>query len=124
MHLPTSAEVLAATRHVASFAAGAVTVFGLSGKLNPDQIQAAITAAGTALNDIIILVGLITTLVSGFIAARSASPAQQIISVKAMPEVSGVVTMPTPEGKALAESIPGNDVAAAGTPEAAAIATK
>jgi hypothetical protein len=92
MNLPTTSQVLAATRHVATFAAGAIAMFGLSAKFNPDQVTAIITGAGNAVNDIIILIGLVTPVISAYLASRSASPAQQIKSVEANPDVAAVIT--------------------------------
>ena len=83
MNLPTSNQVLAATRHIASFAAGAIAMFGLSTKINPDQVVALINSAGTAVNDIIVLIGLATPLITSYFAARSASPTSQIKAVDA-----------------------------------------
>lgn len=124
MNLPTTSQVLAATRHVGSFAAGAIAMFGLSTKINPDQIVAIVTSAGNALNDIFILIGLVTPFITGYFASHSASPTQQIRSVDAMPGVAGVVTTPTAEGRALADAVPSNTVAVAGTSDAAIIASK
>ena len=45
-----------------------------------------------------------------------------IASAKAIPEVKGVVTTNTVEGRALANSIPGSDVAPAGSTDAKVIA--
>lgn len=124
MNLPTTPQVLAATRHVATFAAGAIAMFGLSTKINPDQIVAIITSAGNALNDIFLLIGLVAPLVTGYFAARSASPAQQIKSVDALPEVAGVVTKPTVEGRALAAAVQSDTVTVAGTKAATSIVSK
>lgn len=94
MNLPTTSQVLAATRHVATFAAGAIAMFGLSTKINPDQIVAIITSAGNVINDLFLLIGLVAPLVTGYLAARSASPAQQIKSVEANPNVAAVIATP------------------------------
>lgn len=45
-----------------------------------------------------------------------------VAQAKAIPEVKGVVTTNTVEGRALANSIPGSDVAPAGTTDAKVIA--
>jgi hypothetical protein len=94
MNLPTSAQVLAATRHVASFAAGAIAMFGLSTKINPDQVTAIINSFGTFVSDAVVLIGLITPVVAGYIASQSASPASQITAVAANPDVSKIITTP------------------------------
>jgi predicted lipid-binding transport protein (Tim44 family) len=83
MNLPTSAQVNAVTRHVGTFAAGAITMFGLSSKLDPATIQALIAALGNATNDIILIVGIVTPLVTTYLSGRSASPAAQGASLAA-----------------------------------------
>jgi len=93
MNLPTSAEVNAATRHVASFAAGAIAVFGLSTKLDPATVQNIITALGGLTNDAILLVGLVGPLVTGYFASKSATPASQAASL----EKGGAIVVASPE---------------------------
>lgn len=56
------------------------------------------------------------------VAMTKIAPAEMVIAVKDMPEVKGVVTNQTPDGIALARSIPSSAVAAAGSSDAAAIA--
>lgn len=124
MNLPTSNQVLAATRHVASFAAGAIAMFGLSTKINPDQVVALINSAGTAVNDIIVLIGLATPFITSYFAAHSASPTSQIKAVDALPEVVGVVTMPTAGGRALAQAAESPTVAVSGSAAATSITSK
>lgn len=55
-------------------------------------------------------------------AVAQVSPSQMVAAVNALPNVSGVVTTATPEGRALAAAIPDAGVAPAGTAAAASIA--
>lgn len=92
MNLPTTNQVTAATRHVASFAAGAIAMFGLSTKINPDQVQVLITNVGTLVSDLVVVIGLVTPMIAGYMASRSASPASQLAAVAANPDVKQVIT--------------------------------
>ena len=83
MDLPTQAEVNAATRHFASFAGGVILALGLSSKIDPTTVQQIITAGGAAVNDVIVLVGLVTPIVAGWYARRSATPVAQAQAVAA-----------------------------------------
>ncbi len=94
MNLPTTNQVAAATRHVASFAAGAIAMFGLSTKINPDQVQALITNVGTLVSDLVVVVGIATPMITGWMASRASSPAAQISAVAANPDVKQIVTTP------------------------------
>jgi hypothetical protein len=91
VNLPTSNQVNAATRHAASFAAGAVAMFGLSSKIDPQTLVAIINSAGTLINDGITLVGLATPIVAAWYAQRSARPDMQKASVVA----AGNLVVPT-----------------------------
>ncbi len=55
-------------------------------------------------------------------AMTQVSPKEMVVAVKDMPEVAGVVTTKDDAGRQLAQSIPSAAVAAAGTPDAKAIA--
>ena len=93
--LPTQNEVNAATRHAASFAAGAVAMFGLSSKISPEQITAIINSLGALTNDAITVIGLVTPIVAAYYASRSASPKAQVAAVQALPTAQVTVTDPT-----------------------------
>lgn len=93
MQLPTQAEVNAATRHLASFAGGVILAFGLSGKIDPQTVQNIIGAAGTLVNDGVILVGLVAPLVAGYFAKQSATPAAQ---ASAVVQAAQAGTLPPP----------------------------
>lgn len=107
MNLPTQGQVNAATRHAASFAAGAIAMFGLQSKLDPQQITALINSLGAFTNDGITIIGIVTPLVAGWYASRSASLKNQIAAVQATPQAQVNVTDPK-----LAEGIPGVEVVA------------
>lgn len=91
MNLPTSNQVNAATRHAASFAAGAIAMFGISTKVDPQTVVAIINSLGTLTNDAITLIGLATPLIAAWYAQRSARPDMQKASVAA----AGNLVVPT-----------------------------
>ena len=91
MNLPTQEQVNAIARHVASFAGGAIVMFGLGTKINPDTITAIINATSTLVNDAVTLIGLVSPLVAAYFAARSASQKSQVAAVQAMPGVEKVL---------------------------------
>ena len=84
MWLPTQAQVNAATRHVASFAGGAIMVFGLAGKINPDTVNQLITQTGVLVNDAVLLLGLLSPIVAAYFASKSASTASQVSAAVAV----------------------------------------
>lgn len=94
MALPTSAQVNAAARNAGSFAAGAIAMFGLGSKINPDTVTAIINATSTLVNDLLVLIGLVSPFLTAYFASKSASPKAQIAAVAANPEVQAVVTTP------------------------------
>lgn len=97
MNLPTPAQVNAAARHAASFAGGAILMFGLSTKINVDTVNQIIAATGTLVNDAVVLIGLLSPIVMAVIASRSASPASQAASIGAN---QSTVVEPAPGGTA------------------------
>jgi hypothetical protein len=103
MWLPTQAQVNAAARHAASFAGGAILVFGLSAKIDVNTINQIIAAAGTVVNDGVVLIGLVTPLLAGYFASRSASATAQAAAVGA----TGAKVITTPE---IAAAVPSNNV--------------
>lgn len=127
MDTPTYSQVAAVGRHVLTAGATVVTTLAVLHVLSADDASKVNDAFSQIGSGIASLTAGITTLIgvgSGLYAAWTASPFSQIKSVAAMPNVAGVVTVPTVEGKALAESIPSPAVAAAGTAAAATIAAK
>ncbi len=124
MPLPTTPEVNAIARNAASFASGIIGVLGLASKLPPDTIMAIATALGNVVNDVLLLVGVVTPLVTVYFARASATPAAQAQSVGE----TGALVITTP---AIAAATPSSNVIAANTvkvtpigPVAAPAATK
>lgn len=106
MNLPTQAQVNAATRHAATFAAGAIAMFGLSTKIDPNTVQQLITATGTLVNDIVLILGLAAPIITSWYASKSATPQAQAASlVQSVPGTQIV----TPD-KALADAVPSSAV--------------
>lgn len=66
--------------------------------------------------------GALITLGAGVWGLVVHKQANAVAVVEAMPEVRGIVTAPTVEGRALAAAVPSSVVVPAGTPAAAAIA--
>lgn len=81
MWLPTQAQVNAATRHIASAVGGAVLMFGLSTKIDINSVNQVIAATGTVVNDIIVLVGIMSPMIAAYFASKSASPKAQADAV-------------------------------------------
>ncbi|HEY2246704.1 MAG TPA: hypothetical protein VGH70_04610 [Bradyrhizobium sp.] len=56
MPLPTQAQVNTAGRYVGTILGTAIAIFGLEAKgISADQVKAVIAAAGTAVNDIVVM---------------------------------------------------------------------
>lgn len=101
---------------------------------NAQQVQDSIrtllaAVAGAALNHGIIsgstfslIMGSLAILVPWIWGILTHTKSNQVATVDAMPEISGVVTTKTPDGAKLAASIPSTTVVMAGTPDAAAVA--
>jgi hypothetical protein len=126
MSMPTIDQVLAAGRNLVSYAMGIATAFGIL-KVNGIDLSVISTSLDHIFNgikEISIGLGPLVTIAAGWWAAHRSSKAVQVANVNAMPEVKGVVTTATPEGRALADAIPSPTVAAAGTPAAANVAAK
>jgi hypothetical protein len=77
MWLPTQAQVNAFTRHLASGTAGAVLILGLGSKIDTAALTQAIAAAGTVVNDVVVVIGLAAPLIAGLYAGKTASPQAQ-----------------------------------------------
>lgn len=88
MWLPTQSQVNAATRNIASAAAGAVLMFGLSTKISPDTVTAIVTAVGTLVGSIVTFLGVVGPIVAAYYASKSASPASQVAAVSANKSVT------------------------------------
>ena len=92
MNLPNPNQVNAITRHAGSFAAGAIAMFGLQSKLDPATITAIINSLGTLTNDVIVFIGLVTPLITAYLASRSASADAQKKAVSLQPNTVVVQT--------------------------------
>lgn len=117
MPLPTTSQIASATRHVASFAGGAVAMFGLSKAIDPAKLQAAIEALGTLGQDLVTVIGLLTPIISGIIAWRSASLKSQMTAVAANPDVQRIVVT----SQAIADAAPAKVVTPTDIAKGAAI---
>lgn len=139
-------EALASGRHVISYGAGFMTAFGLTKIVAPDVLITSFDHIFNGVKEIAVGVGPLAGAGMAWWATHRSTPAAQVASVKAiapaelavamtkvapaemvvavknMPEVAGVVTTDTPDGVALARSIPSASVASAGTADAVAIA--
>lgn len=99
MKLPTADQVLAVSRHAATFVAGGALMAGMLG-LRPEdvnQVAGAINNLGTGIAAIITALGIIVPIVSGMFAGKSASPAAQAAKVQANPNLT--VVPQTEEGE-------------------------
>lgn len=100
MWLPTQAQVNAFTRNLASGIGGAVLMFGLSTKIDINTVNQVIGAAGTVVNDLVVLIGMASPLIAGYFASKSASPTAQAKAVAATGAVvvgSAELAAATPE---------------------------
>ncbi len=109
MNLPTQSEVNAATRHVASFAAGGIAVFGLATKLDPNTVQQIIAATGTVINDVIVLIGLVSPFITAYFASKSATPKAQAEAITASSPGTIIVTPDKELVKATGPSVVSTD---------------
>ncbi len=75
--------VIAALRHVGSYTAGFVTAFALAGMSHDDAVHLAdsITQLAKGSAEVLTAIGVITPLVTGFFASRSATSASQVKSI-------------------------------------------
>jgi hypothetical protein len=90
MWLPSQDQVNAASRHAISVAGTAFVIFGLQAKgISLDQVKAAITALGSVVNDLIVLVGTLAPFYALLKAASTASHASQINAVQAIANTGG-----------------------------------
>lgn len=134
MWTPTRAQVDAASRHAITIAGTAIAIFGLQAKgIKPEQVTAAITALGSGVNDVVVLIAALAPVYAGLKALLSASPTNQasslvttatgpaspaatdakqalIAATIALPEVQTIVT-----DKATADAAPSQSVVEAGS---------
>jgi hypothetical protein len=130
MQTPSQAQVIAAGRHVLTAAASIVAFASVMHLISGDEagkINDALSQIGAGVASIATGVGTLVTVLSGIWAAYTASTSHQVAAVGALATVpgsgvAGVITTQTPEGRALAASVPGPTVVQAGTSIAASIA--
>lgn len=91
------------------------TILGLLGYINPEIV-------GNYVNSAMLVIGALMVVASSAWSIYSNLKSSIIASANAIPEVKGVITTNTPEGRRLADAVPANSVAAAGTTDAAKIA--
>lgn len=103
MWLPSQSQVNAASRNIASAVGGAVLMFGLSTKIDINTVNQIITATGTVVNDLVVLIGLISPILAALYASRSASPTAQAAAVGA----TGAKVITTKE---IADAVPSGNV--------------
>jgi len=85
MWLPTKLQVDSASRHAISIAGTAIAIFGLQAKgISLDQVKEVISALGSTVNDIVLLLGALAPFYAILKAANSASSASQVAAVQAI----------------------------------------
>lgn len=130
MQMPSQGQVYAAGRHVLTASVAIVGTLATMHLLSADdagKITDAFSQIGSGLASVATGVTTLVGIGSAFYAALTASRSHQIAAVGALAQVpgsgvAGVITTPTPEGRALAQSIPGPTVVSAGTSDAAKLA--
>lgn len=130
MEMPSFSQIAASGRHVLTAVATVTTTLAALHLISADQagkITDAFSQISTGATALATGIGALVAVGSALYASWTASKKSQIAAVGAMAQVpgsgvAGVITTPTPEGQALAKSIPTETVAAAGSPDAKAIA--
>jgi len=90
MWLPTKAQIDAASRHAITAAGVAVTIFGLQAKgISMENVTVLINSLGSTVNTLVQLVAAAGVFYGAVRAANSASPTNQIASVKAIATDAG-----------------------------------
>jgi hypothetical protein len=122
--LPSSASVHSALRHVYTATAAVTAVLVIVGFSQGDAtgIGVAVHKIGDGAASIIEGVSMLVAILTPLYAGWRRSQKQMITDVDAMPDVAGVVTKDTPDGRALARDVPSKTVVAAGTSDAAKVA--
>jgi hypothetical protein len=104
MNLPTQAQVNTAGRYAGAVAGTAIAIFGLQAKgISLDQVKAGISALGTVVNDIVVLIGIVAPLYATIKGVVSSSPVNQAAAVAA----TGAKVVTTPE---IAAAVPSPNV--------------
>ena len=68
------------------------------------------------------VIGIVSSVVMAAWGLFTHTTVNTVAAANALPQVAGVITMPTVEGRALAEAIPDKSVAVAGSVDAATVA--
>jgi NADH:ubiquinone oxidoreductase subunit 6 (subunit J) len=92
-------QILASSRHLVTFLAGAITVLATFNILSTDQasvLKDSLMKLAQAFGEISIAVAPVIAMISGYLASRSASPTNQIKQVAANAEVAKI-EMKNPE---------------------------
>lgn len=90
MWLPTRAQVDSASRHAISIAGTAFAIFGLQAKgVSLDQVKEIIGALGSTVNDIVVLIGVLSPIYALLKATHTASPTSQIQLVNTIANTGG-----------------------------------
>lgn len=85
-------EALAAGRNVASYGAGALTMFGLTKTINPDVLVSSFDHIFNGIKEISIGVGPLILTGTALWAKFRSSPSAKVADVSAMPTTKGFVT--------------------------------
>jgi hypothetical protein len=109
------AQVKSAVRWLITTAGGFLTGYVVSrGWLTAEQVSSIMSSE--------LVLGIIALIGSGVWGLISKTAPALVTQVERLPQVAGVVTTPTPEGRQLAEAVPSPNVAPATSPLAAEIA--
>lgn len=106
-------QVTGLIRQILPVVGGVAIAFGW---LTKDQVGTLVTNVAAAAGPLMIIGSTIWSLVNKTDKAI-------VAAANALPQVQGVVTKPTEEGRELAASVPSSTVVSAGTPAAKSIAT-
>jgi hypothetical protein len=98
MFLPTTAQINTAGRYVGAVAGTAITIFGLQARgISIDQVKLVIAAAGTVVNDLVILISAMTPV---YLAVRGIMTSSKTGQAAAIGANSSTIVQPAAGGKA------------------------
>jgi hypothetical protein len=100
-------ELLASGRHLVTFAAGAITTFGLTKAVNPDVLVTSFDHIFNGVKEIAVGLGPIAAAGMAWWATRKSSPAAKVATVSALPSVDSnklAAAIADPELKAVAKA--------------------
>ena len=98
MPLPTQAQINTAVRYAGTIAGTAFAIFGLQAKgFDLDQIKAALSALGTVVNDLVILIGALLPVLAAIKGVASSGSKGQAAAIGANP---ATIVQPGPNGTA------------------------